>query len=188
MAYPHVLLDTDARPDALCSRNNEVLDQTISRRPILGSGVTLRKELSASARRCQAIAWTAAANPCQYAMGVGENLDPPPAELRRLAGCGRHSPALSLQSGSLPCPRTFSDSSSCGLSGMLNRSQFGDRDSNRLHKFRWKVRCVFPGRAELEPREVDGVIECWLKPADASANRPLGGAAHCDFWRTAAPF
>jgi len=45
---------------------------------------------------------------------------------------------------------------------------------------------LFPGRAELEPREVDDVIECWLKPADAGANRPLGDAAHCDFWRAAA--
>jgi transcriptional regulator with XRE-family HTH domain len=44
---------------------------------------------------------------------------------------------------------------------------------------------LFPGRAELEPQEVDGVIECWLKPADAGANRPLGDAAHCDFWRIA---
>jgi transcriptional regulator with XRE-family HTH domain len=44
---------------------------------------------------------------------------------------------------------------------------------------------LFPGRAELEPQEVDGVIECWLKPADAGANRPLGDAAHCDFWRAA---
>ena len=37
---------------------------------------------------------------------------------------------------------------------------------------------VFPGRAELEPREVDGVIECWLKPADAGANRPLSATPH----------
>jgi len=42
-----------------------------------------------------------------------------------------------------------------------------------------------PGRAELEPSEVDGVIECWLKPADAGVNRPLGDPAHCDFWRIA---
>jgi len=44
---------------------------------------------------------------------------------------------------------------------------------------------LFPGRAELEPREVDGVIECWLKPAEAGVNRPLGDPAHCDFWRIA---
>jgi transcriptional regulator with XRE-family HTH domain len=44
---------------------------------------------------------------------------------------------------------------------------------------------LFPGRADLEPKEVDGVIECWLKPAEAGVNRPLGDAAHCDFWRVA---
>jgi transcriptional regulator with XRE-family HTH domain len=44
---------------------------------------------------------------------------------------------------------------------------------------------LFPGRADLEPHEVDGVIECWLKPEDAGANRPLGDAARCDFWRAA---
>jgi transcriptional regulator with XRE-family HTH domain len=44
---------------------------------------------------------------------------------------------------------------------------------------------LFPGRPELEPHEQDGVIECWLKPSDAGANRPLGDAAHCDFWRAA---
>jgi transcriptional regulator with XRE-family HTH domain len=44
---------------------------------------------------------------------------------------------------------------------------------------------LFAGRAELEPREVDGVIECWLKPADAGVNRPFGDPGHCDFWRVA---
>ena len=44
---------------------------------------------------------------------------------------------------------------------------------------------LFPGRPELEPREVDGVIECWLKPEDAGIERPFGDAAHCDFWRAA---
>jgi transcriptional regulator with XRE-family HTH domain len=44
---------------------------------------------------------------------------------------------------------------------------------------------LFPGRPELEPHEQDGVIECWLKPSDAGANRPLGDPAHCDFWRAA---
>jgi len=44
---------------------------------------------------------------------------------------------------------------------------------------------LFPGRAEAEPREVDGVIECWVKPADAGVDRPLSDAAHCDFWRVA---
>lgn len=42
---------------------------------------------------------------------------------------------------------------------------------------------LFPGRAELEPYEIDGTLECWLKPEDAGANRPLGDSAHCDFWR-----
>lgn len=44
---------------------------------------------------------------------------------------------------------------------------------------------LFSGRAELEPTEVDGVIECWLKPADAGVDRPLRDPAHCDFWRVA---
>lgn len=44
---------------------------------------------------------------------------------------------------------------------------------------------LFPGRPELQPREVDGVIECWIKPADAGVDRPFGDAAHCDFWRVA---
>jgi transcriptional regulator with XRE-family HTH domain len=42
---------------------------------------------------------------------------------------------------------------------------------------------LFPGRADLEASEVDGVIECWLKAAEAGVNRPLADAAHCDFWR-----
>jgi len=44
---------------------------------------------------------------------------------------------------------------------------------------------LFPGRPEMNPEEVDGVIECWLKPADAGVDRPFGDAAHCDFWRVA---
>jgi transcriptional regulator with XRE-family HTH domain len=44
---------------------------------------------------------------------------------------------------------------------------------------------LFLTRPELEPREIDGVIECWLAPEDAGANRPFGDAAHCDFWRAA---
>jgi transcriptional regulator with XRE-family HTH domain len=44
---------------------------------------------------------------------------------------------------------------------------------------------LFPGRRELEPTEEDGVIECWLKPADAGVTRPFGDPAHCDFWRIA---
>jgi transcriptional regulator with XRE-family HTH domain len=44
---------------------------------------------------------------------------------------------------------------------------------------------LFPGRPEWDPREVDGVIECWLPPEEAGAGRPLADAAHCDFWRVA---
>jgi transcriptional regulator with XRE-family HTH domain len=45
---------------------------------------------------------------------------------------------------------------------------------------------LFLIRHELSPYEKDGVLECWLKPADMpGANRPLGDAAHCDFWRAA---
>ena len=44
---------------------------------------------------------------------------------------------------------------------------------------------LFLTRPGFEPKEVDGVIECWLKPADAGANRPLGDPVHCDFWRVA---
>jgi transcriptional regulator with XRE-family HTH domain len=44
---------------------------------------------------------------------------------------------------------------------------------------------LFVGRAGLEPKEVDGVIECWLKPAEAGADRLFGDPAHCDFWRAA---
>lgn len=44
---------------------------------------------------------------------------------------------------------------------------------------------LFLTRPEYAPYEIDGVIECWLKPEDAGANRPLGDAAHCDFWRAA---
>jgi transcriptional regulator with XRE-family HTH domain len=39
-----------------------------------------------------------------------------------------------------------------------------------------------PTRQELIPREVDGVIECWLSPP---TDRALVDAAHCDFWRAA---
>jgi transcriptional regulator with XRE-family HTH domain len=40
-------------------------------------------------------------------------------------------------------------------------------------------------RAELAPYEIDGVLECWLKPGDAGIDRPFYDAAHCDFWRAA---
>jgi transcriptional regulator with XRE-family HTH domain len=42
---------------------------------------------------------------------------------------------------------------------------------------------LFLRNHELSPCEVDGVIECWMKPGDEAHERPLGDAAHCDFWR-----
>jgi transcriptional regulator with XRE-family HTH domain len=53
-----------------------------------------------------------------------------------------------------------------------------------VHHTGWPM-FLFPGRPDLEAREVDGVIECWLKPEDAGIERPFGDAAHCDFWRAA---
>jgi len=44
---------------------------------------------------------------------------------------------------------------------------------------------LFLTKHDLSPYELDGLIECWLKPLEAQANRPLGDAAHCDFWRAA---
>jgi transcriptional regulator with XRE-family HTH domain len=76
----------------------------------------------------------------------------------------------------------------------LDYSLEGDLPNLELHKFReilekavvrhtgWPL-FLFLTRHELSPYEADGVIECWLKPADAGANRPLGDPAHCDFWR-----
>ncbi len=38
-----------------------------------------------------------------------------------------------------------------------------------------------PGRSEPELREVEGMLECWLRPG---GERPYAcDAAHCDFWR-----
>lgn len=37
-------------------------------------------------------------------------------------------------------------------------------------------------REEFEPREHDGLIECWIKPDE---DRRLADPAHCDFWRIA---
>jgi transcriptional regulator with XRE-family HTH domain len=42
-----------------------------------------------------------------------------------------------------------------------------------------------PTREEIAPKEVDGVIECWLGPRDENTDRTLNDAAHCDFWRAA---
>jgi transcriptional regulator with XRE-family HTH domain len=44
---------------------------------------------------------------------------------------------------------------------------------------------LFLTRPELAPQEIDGVIECWVKPEDNGVARHLGDAAHCDFWRAA---
>ena len=40
---------------------------------------------------------------------------------------------------------------------------------------------IFSRPEAFVPKEVDGVLECWLRPGDA--DRPLFDAAHCDFWR-----
>jgi transcriptional regulator with XRE-family HTH domain len=43
-----------------------------------------------------------------------------------------------------------------------------------------------PRRREIEPREVDGTVECWLAPTDkGDVDRAFADAAHCDFWRGA---
>jgi transcriptional regulator with XRE-family HTH domain len=78
----------------------------------------------------------------------------------------------------------------------LDYSLEGDLQNIELHKFKdvlekavvrhtgWPL-FLFLTRHELSPYEIDGVIECWLKPAEAGINRPLGDPAHCDFWRAA---
>jgi len=38
-------------------------------------------------------------------------------------------------------------------------------------------------RDEFEPYERDGVLECWLKPAEGGLERRLNDPAHCDFWQ-----
>lgn len=53
-----------------------------------------------------------------------------------------------------------------------------------VHHTGWPL-FLYLTRHDLQPKEVDGVIECWLKPEDAGANRPFGDSAHCDFWRAA---
>ncbi|PPD06780.1 MAG: transcriptional regulator [Hyphomicrobium sp.] len=40
-------------------------------------------------------------------------------------------------------------------------------------------------REEFAPREIDGVLEAWLKPREAGVDRFSEDAAHCDFWRAA---
>jgi transcriptional regulator with XRE-family HTH domain len=72
----------------------------------------------------------------------------------------------------------------------------GDLIDYELHEFEELLRksivrhtgwplFLFLNRPELRPYEKDGVIECWLKPADAGLERVDANAAHCDFWRAA---
>lgn len=42
-----------------------------------------------------------------------------------------------------------------------------------------------PRRPELAPREIDGLVECWLSPDAKDLERVFDDAAHCDFWRAA---
>jgi transcriptional regulator with XRE-family HTH domain len=72
----------------------------------------------------------------------------------------------------------------------------GDLKEVELHKLQqilaqaelritgWPVFWV-PTREGLAPREVDGVVECWLPPSDDGTPRAHFDAAHCDFWRAA---
>lgn len=72
----------------------------------------------------------------------------------------------------------------------------GDLKDIELHRFEdiltkavtrhtgWPVFWV-PTRADIAPKEIDGVIECWLAPADGKTERALNDPAHCDFWRAA---
>jgi transcriptional regulator with XRE-family HTH domain len=39
-----------------------------------------------------------------------------------------------------------------------------------------------PTRPQIAPREVDGVIECWLAPEETGIERMGEDPAHCDFW------
>lgn len=72
----------------------------------------------------------------------------------------------------------------------------GDLKAVELHRFKevlanavtrhtgWPV-FMMPTREDIAPREVDGVIECWLGPSDGGVDRAFSDAAHCDFWRAA---
>jgi transcriptional regulator with XRE-family HTH domain len=42
-----------------------------------------------------------------------------------------------------------------------------------------------PTRKDIQPREIDGVIECWLAPQGSDIERGFSDPAHCDFWRGA---
>ena len=40
-----------------------------------------------------------------------------------------------------------------------------------------------PDRDEIAPYEMDGTVECWLKPEGEAGVRFMSDPAHCDFWR-----
>ncbi|WP_366653749.1 hypothetical protein [Fodinicurvata sp. EGI_FJ10296] len=40
-----------------------------------------------------------------------------------------------------------------------------------------------PDRGEIAPQQMDGAIECWLKPEGEPNVRYMSDPAHCDFWR-----
>jgi transcriptional regulator with XRE-family HTH domain len=73
----------------------------------------------------------------------------------------------------------------------------GDLIAHELHEFKEVLRkavvphtgwplFLFSGRPEWDPYEQGGVIECWIKPAEAGVDRALADdPAHCDFWRAA---
>ncbi|HEY4342736.1 MAG TPA: transcriptional regulator [Parvibaculum sp.] len=50
------------------------------------------------------------------------------------------------------------------------------------HHSGWPV-FFFPHRPEIAPREVSGLIECWLSPQNEIVERLFNDPAHCDFWR-----
>lgn len=72
----------------------------------------------------------------------------------------------------------------------------GELDEVELHHFEavlakavtrltgWSAFWV-PTREAIAPREIDGTIECWLRPPSDDVERAFGDAAHCDFWRVA---
>jgi transcriptional regulator with XRE-family HTH domain len=68
---------------------------------------------------------------------------------------------------------------------LLEPHQFSDLLKKAVVRHTGWPLFLFLTRQELKPYEIDGLIECWLKPEDAGPNRPLGDAAHCDFWRAA---
>lgn len=55
-------------------------------------------------------------------------------------------------------------------------------DQQALRNTGWPL-FVTMTRSELAPYEQDGVLECWIKPAEKGVARTLSDPAHCDFWR-----